>query len=54
MTGLALLVLLLAAVVAGLEVRHRRSGEAVLRRVRAAAGPGDRPWWPPGPVVRRS
>ena len=54
MTGLLLLLLLLGGVVAGLEHRHRRTDEAVLRRVREAAGPGERPWWPPGPVVRRS
>jgi hypothetical protein len=54
MTGFLVLLLLLTAVVATLEVRHRRTEEAVLRRVRGAAGPGDRPWWPPGPVVRRS
>jgi hypothetical protein len=54
MIGFLLLLLLLTTVVAGLEVRHRRTDEAVLRRARGVAGPGDRPWWPPGQVVRRS
>lgn len=54
MTGFALLLLLLTALVLALEVRHRRTDEALLRRLRGAAGPGERPWWPPGPVVRRS
>ncbi|GAA1827885.1 hypothetical protein ACFFOM_14460 [Microlunatus capsulatus] len=54
MTGFLLLLLLLTALVLALEVRHRRADEALQRRVRAAAGPGERPWWPPGPVVRRS
>ena len=54
MTGFVLLLLLLTALVLALEVRHRRADEALQRRVRAAAGPGERPWWPPGPVVRRS
>jgi len=54
MAGFVLLILIVLALVAGLEARHRRSGEALLRRTRHAALPGERPWWPPGPVVRRS
>jgi hypothetical protein len=53
MTGLLLLVLLLVALVAALEAQHRHCHEAELRMLRRAAPPG-RPWWPPGPVVRRS
>jgi hypothetical protein len=54
MTGLVVLVLLVAALGGGLEARHRRSGEAVLRRLRAASHRAEDAWWPPGPVVRRS
>lgn len=54
MTGLVVLVLLVAALGGGLEARHRRSGEALLRRLRAASHRAEDAWWPPGPVVRRS